>query len=341
MKYAGLLTFVGLLTAGTAWSFRGTVEPAISAADSTTALVATLSADQKQATVFPFAATERSAWHFIPKDSRKGLAVGLMSDKQIAATKAILQAILSDEGYAKVKTVRELEGIVRDLEGEKRRWSRDPNDYFVSVFGDPSGDARWGLSFEGHHVSLNFTFEDDRIVSSTPQFLGSHPATIMPGQSTDAVEEGFELLGDEAQTAFALAASLNDSQRAIARTSEKAPREIRGAGEAQPPYASPAGVPGRELEPKQRELLAELVAHFTNVAVEPVAYQRLIDVQGLDDVYFSYAGTMETGQPHGFTVQGKTFAIEYVNSQPDAQGNPANHAHAILRDMRGDFGEQE
>jgi len=37
-------------------------------------------------------------------------------------------------------------------------------------------------------------------------------------------------------------------------------------------------------------------------------------------------------------VQGPTFLIEFINTQPDAQGNPANHIHSIWRNMAGDFG---
>jgi hypothetical protein len=36
-------------------------------------------------------------------------------------------------------------------------------------------------------------------------------------------------------------------------------------------------------------------------------------------------------------VQGPTFLIEFVNTQPDAAGNLANHIHTLWRDMRGDF----
>ncbi|MBI3465309.1 MAG: DUF3500 domain-containing protein, partial [Planctomycetes bacterium] len=30
--------------------------------------------------------------------------------------------------------------------------------------------------------------------------------------------------------------------------------------------------------------------------------------------------------------------IEFVNTQPDSAGNPANHIHSVWRNMAGDFG---
>lgn len=334
--FAGLL-LLSSIVGGTAWSFRGTADPAESAVEGTTEFLTLLSDDQREKAVMPYGSEERVGWHFIPKDLRKGLPVKEMTKAQRDAVAAILKAVLSDVGYQKVQGARRLEGLVRDLEGDGRRWTRDPNDYFVTIFGEPTDSGQWGLSFEGHHVSMNFSFDKGRVVGSTPQFLGAHPATILDGQARDGLAKGYQLLGDEALLAFELAESLSDSQRAVAKTSDKAPREIQGAGEAQPPYGAAAGLPGREMNQSQQELLAELVTRYAEVAASPIAQRRLIDVDGLDNVSFSYSGTMKTGEPHGYLIQGETFVIEYVNSQADAEGNPANHAHAIWRDMRGDF----
>lgn len=327
----------GFAAVGTAWSFRGTAELAAGAHQAAAKFVSTLTAEQKDAVVFDFAAPERVGWHFIPKDERKGLPVKEMTDAQRSSLAGILQSILSETGYDKVNGARRLEGLVRDLEGEGRRWARNPDDYFLSFFGNPSADGRWGVSFEGHHVSMNFTFDKGRIISSTPQFLGAHPAVILQGQERDGLETGYQLLGAEATLAFELGKSLSDSQRSVAHLSETAAKEIQGAGEAQPPYSGNAGLAGREMTDAQRETLSELITLYAEVAAAPVAQRRLIDINGLDDVTFSYTGTLKTGEPHGYTILGKTFSIEYVNSQADAEGNPANHAHSIWRDMRGDF----
>ena len=325
------------LVVGTAWSFRGTAEPSRAAASETSRFLKSLTDEQRSITVYEYGSPERVGWHFVPKDTRKGLPVKSMTDAQRDNVAAILKSVLSEVGYDKVSGARRLEGLVRDLEGEGRRWARDPNEYYLTIFGQPSKQGQWGLSFEGHHVSMNFSFDKGRIVGSTPQFLGSHPAKVLAGQERVGLGLGYQLLGDEESLAFELAGSLTDAQRSVAKTSDKAPKEILGAGEAQPPYESPRGLPGREMTEAQLELLSELVARYAEVACAPVAQRRLIDINGLDNVSFSYAGSMKSGEAHGYMVQGPTFVIEYVNSQADAEGNPANHAHAIWRDMRGDF----
>jgi hypothetical protein len=59
---------------------------------------------------------------------------------------------------------------------------RDPELYYVTVFGDPSAKGAWGWRLEGHHVSLRFAIDNGRmLVSSTPQFLGSNPAEVPYG----------------------------------------------------------------------------------------------------------------------------------------------------------------
>ena len=318
-----------------AHSFRQTKSPGVSAAESTGELLASLPQQQRATTTFAADDESRTGWHFIPKDSRDGLPLRDMTPAQRDATNAALRAILSRSGLEKVKTVSVLEAIVRDLEGEDRRWSRDPDQYYVKIYGTPGESGRWAFSYEGHHVSLNFLFEDGEIVSSTPQFLGAHPARIT---AADAPQQ-IALLGTEAELAFDLAESLTDTQRAAAKSSDEAPAEIRNSGEPQPTaYEDVKGLAARDMSATQRRLLTALISEYCEVANEATAARRLLDVQGLDDVTFSYAGVMEWGQPHGYIIKGSTFVIDFVNSQPDAQGNPANHAHAIYRDLRGDFG---
>jgi hypothetical protein len=50
-------------------------------------------------------------------------------------------------------------------------------------------------------------------------------------------------------------------------------------------------------------------------------------------VTFAWAGSIESGAPHYYRVQGPSFLIEYDNTQ-----NNANHVHSVWRDFEGDFG---
>ena len=73
-----------------------------------------------------------------------------------------------------------LDNILDQLEGFSvnfgRERGRDPSLYYITIFGEPGGDAPWGWRFGGHHVSLHYTIIGGEVVASTPNFLGADPA---------------------------------------------------------------------------------------------------------------------------------------------------------------------
>ena len=54
--------------------------------------------------------------------------------------------------------------------------------YYASVYGAPGEGAPWGLRFDGHHVSLNWTVPRAGAVSVTPLFLGGEPREVPADQ---------------------------------------------------------------------------------------------------------------------------------------------------------------
>jgi len=58
---------------------------------------------------------------------------------------------------------------------------------------------------------------------------------------------------------------------------------------------------------------------------------------GWDEIHFAWAGALEPGKGHYYRLEGPSFVAEFVNVQPDAEGNPANHIHCVWRDKTGDF----
>ena len=106
----------------------------------------------------------RVGWHFIPKAERKGLQIKEMTEPQRKAAHALLRSTLSQVGYDKATQIMQLEQILHELEEAKgtRRFARDPQRYYFTIFGTPGPTERWGLSIEGHHLSLNFVVAEDR-----------------------------------------------------------------------------------------------------------------------------------------------------------------------------------
>jgi hypothetical protein len=299
-----------------------------------------LDAAQRSLASKPFDDAKRTDWHFVPKPARKGVQLRDMTEPQQAAALALLRSVLSQIGYDKSVAIMELDEILRILEGSRAKNIRDPKRYFFTIFGTPSDAGPWAISFEGHHLSLNFTVRDGRIVDSTPQFMGANPAVVKtPLPNLPAV--GRRVLDAEESVAFELVNSLDESQRAKAVIASESPKEIRGAGEPQPPSDPAVGIAWGDLSASQQALLRRLVDVYCDAMPEEVVAERRKLIESADGgwaaVQFAWSGSLKPGIGHAYRVEGPTFVIELCNVQPDAEGNPANHVHCVWRDRTGDF----
>lgn len=275
----------------------------------------------------PFDSDERFNWHFVPKP-RAGLALKRMSGDQQRVAMDLLEAGLSEKGYTKAETIRALESVLAEIEGNPVR--RDPELYYVAIFGEPSTTGTWGWRFEGHHLSLNWTIVGGTSIASSPQFLGSHPAEVRSGPL-----RGTRALAAEEDLARALLGSLDDAQRAQAVISPKAPDDILTSNARKADVQEQNGIAYADLSPEQRGLLLALIEEYAGVQPEAVARQRVerIRAAGFDRIRFAWMGGRNRGERHYYRVQGPTFIIEYDNTQ-----NGANHIHSVWRDFDGDFG---
>jgi hypothetical protein len=293
---------------------------------------------QRAKIVHKYDAPERLDWHFIPKGTRKGLQIKEMNEDQRKAAHRLLRGCLSEVGYKKATTIMQLEHILHQLEGGGGSNIRDTERYYFSIFGQPSEQGRWGLSIEGHHLSLNFVVEGGEVIASTPAFFASNPA-IVKDQVDHGKPVGTRVINKEEELAFQLVNSLSDDQKGKAIIADKAPDEIRGAGAPQPPQEEAVGLSLAELEQGQRQTMKGLVMSYLDNLPEEIADRHrsaLVDA-GTEKIHFAWAGATEPGIGHYYRIQGPTFLIEFVNTQPDPSGNIANHIHCVLRDMRGDF----
>ncbi len=328
-----------VVTSSAAWTYYRETRPGEDMAVAAREFIATLSADQKRSALMDYASPQRVDWHFIPKPERKGLQVKHMTSAQQEAAHKLLQTALSQVGYQKATKIMDLERLLHELEAGRGQNLRDPHRYYFTLFGEPGEAGRWGLSVEGHHLSLNFVVDAGKVVSSTPQVFCANPAQVK-GQNTSGIAVGTRLLAKEEQLAFDLVKSLDDGQRAKAVIGATPLKEVRDAGKPQPPQDPPVGISAGGLKPDQQKLLRDLLDVYATALPQSVARERMaaIEAEGFDKVHFAWAGATEPGIGHYYRVQGPTFVLEFVNTQPDAAGNVANHIHTVWRDMRGDFG---
>ena len=300
--------------------------------------LATLDEKQKAQIAVAYDSEQRVKWHFIPMDTRKGLPLMEMQPAQKEAAMKLLKTLVSTAGYDKATSIMGLENVLRKLEGPTSHTRRNPEKYYFTIFGEVGPQSHWGVSVEGHHLSLNFVLQGNKIVDSTPQFFATNPAELKDDYGPNH-PKGLRVLREEEQTGFDLLASLDAEQKKQATMPGDLPQEIRGAGEPQPPTTEAVGLAAAKMKPEQKELLKALMTAYTAKMRPGVSKSRwdLIEKAGFDKVTFTWSGADRLGVGHYYRVQGPTFVIEFINVQADAAGNPANHIHCVWRDMEGDF----
>ena len=293
----------------------------------------TLTDKQKTQAMFVFDDPERLNWHFIPRP-RKGLPLRDLEGEALKAAQHLIRSGLSEAGYDQALNVMSLEEVLFLLEKtgtrEERRERRNPQKYYLSIFGVPTETGTWGWRVEGHHLSLNFVVQNGAVISSTPEFFGANPGTLDAG-----LNRTLRVLGPEEDLARSILKLCTAEQERLAYISDTAPDDLRGAGEAQPVLTPVVGLPVSQMSDDQKKLMQQLLTEYLQNVPEDVGEKRRAEINdaGIDKIVFAWWGGKELNERHYYRVQGPTFIIEYNNTQ-----NNANHVHSMWRRTAGDFG---
>ena len=292
------------------------------------AFEATLEPGQKKKASFSYDDPERFNWHFIPRE-RNGLAVKELSKPQRQKLEALLKAGLSKVGFDTVENTRFLESVLRRLEGSKAKFDRNPDLYFISIFGEPNDKTEWGWRFEGHHLCLNFALKGADVRSATPLFFGANPAKV-----ADGPRKGLRVLAGVEDIAHELMKSLDAEQRKIA-VGEGEPVEVKSVENKKYVGPFPAGIKAKAFNDEQKRTLNQLIQeHTKHLAADlKLAVEKEIQAGGVDKITLSWRGGLESGQGHSYIVYGPSFVISYANFQ-----NNAMHIHSAFRDVTNEFG---
>ncbi len=274
----------------------------------------------------------------------EGLRRDRLSEEQWTGLLSVLGAVLSPEGLAKVETIMSLEREVRLRDQESLlfgwfgRFVHGEQRYYTAIFGEPGMDSPWGLRFDGHHISLNWTSVPPGALSVTPIFLGAEPREVSAGWE----REGLRALAEEEDRARALWNALDTPQQLRASL----PLEIASgpAGGSRPLFigegerispADPVGLARDDMTAEQAALLDDLIEVYLGNFSAPIAAGRreAIDAAGRGAVRYAQAGDGTPGEPAYYRVQGPTFLIEYDDTVLEA-----DHLHTVWREFDGDFG---
>jgi hypothetical protein len=263
---------------------------------------------------------------------RPGAPLSMMSEAQQAKALALVRTGLSEEGFKKVETIRQLETL-KAVTGFQVNM-RDPNYYWLSIFGEPSETGAWGWQWEGHHIALHYTLNACAI-SDTPTFMGAWPAeaaTMMAG----GPPVGTRTLGAEEDVGRVLGRALDaDPAKRMQAFVTAAYRQMLPQGPDKAMPMAPAGIAASAMSESERMQLRAIVEAYAGMMAPELAaarVKRIEDKGGFDKLTFVWSGAVQPKQRHFYRIQGPSFMIEYRNDD-------GNHIHTAWRDFSGDFGD--
>lgn len=265
---------------------------------------------------YEFADSERFRWHWTTPSGfpRNGLALTEMTPEQKTAAFALLQASLSPAGFQKAQDIMSLQTEL----------GNNPEQYYLTVFGTPGAGNPWGWRWEGHHLSRHFTMVGDR-VAMMPFFHGSWPTIAGTGLRAMAIEE---------DNALQLINSLQGAAREQAIIQERTLTQHVTWNEARVAPLETVGVPYAELDATQKGLVDGILSAYLESLPPEIMAQNAERVQeGLNEIRFGWAGSMEKKRPQYYRLQGPKFLLEFDNSR-----NGGTHIHSVWRDFEQDFG---
>jgi hypothetical protein len=294
----------------------------------------TLSAEQRKTAMVPFTDEVRFDWNFTPR-ARKGLTFKEMDQAQRKAAMALLQLVLSADGYHKAEQIIDLEYVLRVIENRPANDTyRDPENYAFLFYGEPGNDP-WGWRMEGHHLSLHFSVVNGEM-TYTPGFMGSNPGTVL----IDVPQKGRRILKDEQDFAFELLRALDKMQLDKAMLGAKAPNEIFTSNTRKATLEKNEGLLMQDMNATQKALFKKLIMVYLeryHITLKNQQWNKL-EKAGIEKISFAWMGDQTpqigTGHGHYYRIHGPAFLIEFDNTQ-----NGGNHIHSVVRDLSNDFGE--
>ena len=322
----GLLSILGMMTMLSALSAVGNTP---GRADRAYAFIHSLSVQQSKEAVFPFYGLAPHEWSFYPASlvSPDGVAVKDLDTIQKNYLYDFIKGYLSETGYDRTRAIMDLENVLKVINPGNPH--RIPENYYIAFYGTPHRDSTWGWTFQGHHVVLNFTIVKDKI-AYTPFFFGANPAEIKDGPS-----QGYRVISAEEDIAYSLIKSFSTDQLNKAVFQAIPFVEIVTFTATQVAPMPAVGIAARDLDGTQKNLLSLLLSAHLSAMPDSTASTRLKSIQAddFDSIHFGWAGSIDHGKPHYYRIQGKSFLVEFDNTQ-----NNANHIHEVWRDFDGDFG---
>ncbi|GGD43757.1 hypothetical protein GCM10011514_04590 [Emticicia aquatilis] len=299
------------------------------------AFKATLSASQIATLQLDYTFANIKTWSNLPAamSARKGLKFSTLSATQLAAAKALVEAMtkssVANEGYDEVKQIWAADDwLVSDGKANSDYGS---GNYYIAFFGTPSTTGTFEIMETGHHKTVANTYTNGALVAATPHFVAVEPISWTTGGVTYAP------VSQETDAMKALLASLSATQLATAKSSSSFSDIILSPGKEWQFPTTYTGLVCSGLTDAQKTLAINVIKTYTNdIDAASAAKFLALYTSEIDKTYITYAGTgnMNTKGDY-FRIDGPHVWIELSQNGGVIYSGP--HPHSVWRDRVSDY----
>jgi hypothetical protein len=304
----------------------GAVSAGVAAAQ---AFVASLDDVQRKAVIFAYADLDakRCSWSNFPSgifDGRQGVRMGDLAAPQRAAALALVESLMSAGGYTYTKAVMAGDQVLATNEGDT---NMGEDNYFLALYGDPSGDTAWTMQFGGHHLAIHISVGGGAL-SITPYFSGMQPISY---ESNGVTLEGMKVDADDM---FGIFEAMEPAQLASAKLAGQYDDLVMGPS-VDTGYPSAEGAKFSDLTVAQQSLVKAAISDWV-ADMAPGLSGPLVALyeSQLDETTVGWSGSIDRQSGAYMRIDGPRVWIEWVNTTAGG----GLHYHTIYRDKLLDYG---
>ena len=189
------------------------------------------------------------------------------------------------------------------------------------------------VQFTGHHYTLNMTFSGVS-VSNTPYFIGVNPPTAFKLHG-----HTYQPLAAQVAAMFGAVRSLNASQRATARLSQRFHDVLVGAGR-DGQFPPKQGVTVSTLSRAQQNLVTRAIWSYVSVMPRAQANRLMATYEKqYSQTKLAWSGSTNPTTSEAYVrIQGPRVWIEISRTDLGRLIGEVDHYHSIERDIKNDYG---
>ena len=148
------------------------------------AFKAMLTTAQQQTLELAYTPDLARKWSNLPcaATCRNGIGLGTLTAGQLTAALDVIRAVegtAANEGFDEFQQIRMADDVLAAAQGTggggPGGLSYGSGNYYLAFLNTPSTTGAWMVQFGGHHYAANISFNQGRVVETTPHFYGLEP----------------------------------------------------------------------------------------------------------------------------------------------------------------------